>query len=336
VVAASVRRGPILPRYEPVGLSVHHGPVPSRRPDLLTLVPEDILRFTDRPEDWYRWRDLLPGLVADVLDSWELIPDGYRAGGQTALVLGVRTAEGEPAAAKFGWPHPESEWEHVVLRLWDGAGSVRLRRADPARGVLLLERIGPADLRSVGVRTACRVVAGLYPRLHRPATPQFPLLSDQCRRWAEQLIGLPADAPAPRRLVQQAAALASDFAADAGTDGRILHTDLHYENVLAAEREPWLVIDPKPLSGDPCFEVAPLLWNRWDEAIADGSVREAVRERVQVVVDAAALDRDRVRDWVIVRELVNVLWTLQDSPALGPAEHEWITRSVTIAKAVQD
>jgi streptomycin 6-kinase len=319
-----------------VAAAVHHGPVPTRRPDLLTLVPDGILRFTDRPESWYRWRDELPRLVADVLDSWELTADGYRAGGQTALVLGVSTAEAEPAAAKFGWLHPESEFEHVVLRLWDGAGAVRLRRADPARGVLLLERIGPADLRAVDIRTACRVVAGLYPRLHRPATPQLPLLSAQCRRWADELAGLPADAPAPRRLVQQAASLVADFAADAGTDGRTLHTDLHYENVLAGEREPWLVIDPKPLSGDPCYEVAPLLWNRWDEATAGGSVREAVRERMRVVTEAADLDRDRVRDWVIVRELVNVLWTLQESPTLGPAEREWITRSVTIAKAVQD
>lgn len=315
---------------------MHHGPVPIRRPDLLTLVPDGILRFADRPESWYRWRDGLPALVADVLESWKLTADGYRADGQTALVLGVNTADGEPAAAKFGWPHQESESEHVVLRLWDGAGAVRLRRADPARGVLLLERIGPADLRSVDIRTACRVVAGLYPRLHRLATPQFPLLSEQCRRWADQLAGLPADAPAPHRLVQQAASLAVDFAADAGTDGRTLHTDLHYENVLAGHREPWLVIDPKPLSGDPCFEVAPLLWNRWDEATDGGTVRDAVRERMQVVVEAADLDPDRARDWVIVRELVNVLWTLQESPTLGRAEREWITRSLTIAKAVQN
>jgi streptomycin 6-kinase len=319
-----------------VPAAVHHGPVPTRRPDLLSLVPDDALRFADRPDSWYQWRDGLPSLVADVLGGWELTPDGYRADGKTALVLGVRDSRGEPAAVKFVGPDPDAALEHVVLRLWDGAGAVRLLRADPARGVLLLERIGPADLRSVDVRAACRTVAGLYPRLHRPATPQFQLLSEQCRRWTQQLTDLPADAPAPHRLVQQAASLAGDFAADDGTDGQIVHTDLHYENVLAARREPWLVIDPKPLSGDPCFEVAPLLWNRWDEAVAGGAVREAVRDRMRVVVEAAGLDADRVRDWVIVREMVNVLWTLQDSPALGPAERDWITRSVTIAKAVQD
>jgi streptomycin 6-kinase len=252
-----------------------------------------------------------------------------------ALVLGVLTPDGEHAALKLGWPHPEAEQEHLALRLWGGDGAVRLLRADPARGVLLLERAGPDDLTTVDVRTACRVVAGLYPRLHRPATPQLTRLSAECLRWSEQLAALPADAGAPRRLVSQASGLAGDFSTDPGTDGLLLHGDLHYFNVLAAEREPWLAIDPKPLSGDPCFEVAPLLWNRWEEAVGTGNVREAVRERMFLVTEAAGLDPDRVRDWVIVRELVNVLWALQDSPVPGPDEREWITRSVTIAKAVQ-
>lgn len=316
-----------------------HGPVsPDRSPSI--RLPDDLVtaglwRSAGRPGSWHRWRAGLPGLVADVLAGWDLEPDGYRGVGECALVLGVRMPDGRPAAVKFGWPHPEAEHEHLALRLWNGHGAVRLLRADPARGVLLIERAESADLTSVGVREACTVVAGLYGRLHRPATPQFRTLSGECRRWAAQLAALPADAAAPHRLVDQAAALARDFTADPATDGRLLHTDLHYFNVLAARREPWLVIDPKPLSGDPCFEVAPLLWNRWDEAVTTGNIRRAVRERVALAREVAGLDPDRVRDWIIVREMVNVLWTLQDSPDPGPDEREWITRSVTIAKAVQ-
>ena len=64
------------------------------------------------------------------------------------------------------------------------------------------------------------------------------------------------------------------------TDARLIHGDLHYENVLAADREPWLVIDPKPMAGDPHYELAPMLWNRWDEVVASGDVRDAVRRAV--------------------------------------------------------
>jgi streptomycin 6-kinase len=147
---------------------------------------------------------------------------------------------------------------------------------------------------------------------------------------------MPASAPVPRRYVEQAAALARDLAADPSCDGRLIHTDLHYFNVLAADREPWLVIDPKPLSGDPHYEVAPMLWNRWDEIAATGDIRRAVRRRFHAVVDAAGLDEERARDWVIVRELVNVKWTLENGGPLDPQDRDWITTALAIAKAIQD
>ena len=75
--------------------------------------------------------------------------------------------------------------------------------------------------------------------------------------------------------------------------------------MLAADREPWLVIDPKPMSGDPHFEPAPMLWNRWDEVVASGDVRDAVRRRFHTLVDVAGLDEDRARDWVVLREVLN-------------------------------
>ena len=81
--------------------------------------------------------------------------------------------------------------------------------------------------------------------------------------------------------------------------------------MLAADRGPWLAIDPKPLSGDPHAELAPMLWNRWDEVVASGDVREAVRERFFTLVDHAELDEDRARAWVVVRELVQVLEHLE-------------------------
>jgi streptomycin 6-kinase len=119
----------------------------------------------------------------------------------------------------------------------------------------------------------------------------------------------------------------------------MIHGDLHYENVLAGDREPWLVIDPKPVAGDPHYEVAPLLWNRWDEVVASGSVREAVRTRFFAAVDTAMLDEDRARDWVVVREVHNALWAVEDAQRAGRAldaeERDYVTAAITIAKAVQ-
>lgn len=84
-----------------------------------------------------------------------------------------------------------------------------------------------------------------------PALPQLRTLTSYVDRWTAALAALPRSAPVPRRLVEQAVSLGRDFVADSASVGTMIHCDLHYENVLAADREPWLVIDPKPVSGDP-------------------------------------------------------------------------------------
>ena len=245
-------------------------------------------------------------------------------------MLPVLTAEGVPAALKVGTRHPETEHEHLALQHWHGDGAVLLLRADPRRSAMLLERLSYVDLTDTWDIEACEIVAGFYSRLHIPAPPQLAHLSAYVGGHVERLERLPRDAPVPRRLVEQAVSWGRGFAADPDTDGRLIHADLHYQNVLAAEREPWLVIDPQPMSGDPHYEVAPLLWNRWDELAGD--VRGGIRRRFHAVVDAAGLDEDRAREWVVVRMLMNVLWELEEPTP----DRDTVTINITAAKSVQD
>lgn len=305
-----------------------------------TEFPAGLLAFAERGEEWATWLDALPSLVRDILADWRLTVQGPAMHGFCALVLPVVEETGRRAVVKFSWPHDEEEHEHVALKRLDGEGMVRLYRADPARHVLLLERLHPhKDLRSVDVLSGCEIVAGLYGRIHVPAPPQLRTLTSYVDRWNADTKRLPVDAPIPRRLVEQSISLADDLVADPASSGTMIHGDLHYENVLAGDREPWLVIDPKPMSGDPHYEVAPMLWNRWDEALATGHVREAVRKRFFAIVDAAGLAEDRARDWVVVRMVQNAMWALQDAVeqkrGLTGEDHDWITMCVTLAKAVQ-
>ena len=262
-----------------------------------------------------------------LLEEWRLCPDGAQVHGKASLVTPVRTEDGAAAMLKVTEPEPESEHEHIALRRWDGAGSVRLLRADPHRRALLTERLGPADLSTADEIEACRAVAGLYGRIHVPALPQLRPLSSYVEQWTAELRELPRDAPIPRRLVEQAISEGTDLVSPGGAD-RVLHTDLHYGNVLAADREPWLVIDPKPRNGDPHYEVAPMLWNRWEEIAGD--VRAGVRRRFSAVVDAADFEADRARAWVVVRMVHNAMFELSE-PA---SDREWITRCIAVAKAV--
>lgn len=290
--------------------------------------------------DWADWLDRLPRLASDVLADWDLRRDDDEAWhGLTSLVLSVVAEDGTPAALKLTFDgDDESAHEALALQHWAGAGAVRLLRADPRRRALLMERAQHRNLLSVPDREATAVVAGLYSRLHLPAMPQLATLASYVDRWLAALAELPRDAPIPHRLVEQALSLGRDLVSDPASTGVLVHGDLHYHNVLAADREPWLVIDPKPMSGDPHYEPAPMLWNRLGDIPQAGS-REEIRGRFFRLVDHGGLDEDRARDWVIVRMVLNAHWMIEDadrlSRPLSATERDWMTTCITVAKAVQ-
>ncbi|ANW67910.1 aminoglycoside resistance protein [Mycobacterium sp. djl-10] len=294
-------------------------------------LPPGISAMAARGPQWQSWVDGLPALLERQLGHWNVTPDGDPLHGWASLVVPVRTDDGAPAVLKLGFPDPETQHEHLALRRWAGDGAVRLLSADPPHRALLLERLHARDLNDLWDIEACEVIAGLYGQLHVPALPQLDRLADAITTYNAELDALPRNAPLPRRLVEQAQAHSRDLIDDAGSTSVLLHTDLHYDNVLAADREPWLAIDPIPLGGDPHYEVAPLLWNRWEELTGD--VRDGVRRRFYAAVEAAGFDEDRARAWVVVRMVHNAMWALTDP---GPLDRTWLTTCIAVAKAVQD
>jgi streptomycin 6-kinase len=265
--------------------------------------------------------DDLAGLAERQLERWKLRRDGEPIHGSGSIVVPVRTSDGVPAVLKM----PDAEHGHLVLRRWGGDGAVRMLSADPPHRAVLLERLGSQSLRALPDVEACEVVAGLYRRLHVPALPQLPTLTSFLEQRMMDFQALPRGAPIPHRLVEQAATLSRELAADPASTGTVIHTDLHYEHVLAADREPWLAIAPKPMNGDPHYELAPMLWNRWDEL--SGHIRDGVRRRFYTLVDATGFDEERARAWVVVRVVDAAVRELAKADS---------TKYVALAKAVQD
>lgn len=304
-------------------------------------VPPGLLSQAELGPKWADWLDQLPRLFDTVLTDWELCPTGPAWHGFASLVAPVRTAAGADAVVKVTFDgDDESVHEAVTLQHWNGRGTVRLLRADPHRRALLLERLHQRNLNELPDLRACEVIAGFYRLLHVPALPQLRTVSSYVEEWIAAMRTLPKNAPIPHRLVDQVTSRGRELASDSASTGVIVHGDLHYENVLAADREPWLVIDPKPMSGDPHYEPAPVLWNRWEDIVATGNVRAAVRRRFHTLVDVAELDEERARQWVVVRTVLNAHWAVQDAQranrTLAADEREWITMCVTIVKAMED
>jgi streptomycin 6-kinase len=205
-----------------------------------------------------------------------------------------------------------------------GYGAVRLLGPDPRRGALLLERAAGPDLQDAWDVEACERIAGLYQRLHRPVWSPFPRLSAWAQDTALALASLPRRGPVPHRLVEQAVSLARSFATDDGTDGILVHGNLHFAHAVESDRG-LLAVSPAPLSGDPLFEVAPVLWTRFEELAGD--VRNGLRRRFHATIDAAGFDEDRARDWVVLRAVARAARAL---------EPDGLTRCIAVAKAVQE
>ncbi|MFE7133202.1 aminoglycoside phosphotransferase family protein [Streptomyces sp. NPDC057638] len=270
------------------------------------------------------WIEGLPTLARDLLDRWELSPDGPSAHGMAALVLPVLRADGEPAVLRLQRVTDESEGVPLGLRAWDGAGIVRLLDHDPGSGAQLLERLDAR--RPLSSLTdddeIMGILAGVMARLVSvPAPEGLRRLATVAAAMVEQSPGAVGALrhPAERDLVRRCAGVVAELTGEAGD--RLLHWDLHYDNVLAAGREPWLAIDPEPLAGDPGFELLPALDNRWDEAVATGDVRGTVLRRFDRLTEALGLERDRAVGWTLGRVLQNALWDIEDGKdVLEPAQ----------------
>jgi streptomycin 6-kinase len=270
------------------------------------------------------WLAALPGLVAEFLDRWALRLDGPSRYGYESLVLPVVRADGAPAVLKVQPVTEESTAAPVGLRAWNGDGAVRLLDHDPDTTTMLLERLDGA--RSLDTMpddgAALGVLAELLARL--VAVPAPPGLRHLADITAAMLADVPAAAAAlsdvdDRRLLLACAAATAEVATEPGE--ALLHWDLHYENVLAGDREPWLAIDPQPLAGDPCFELLPALDNRWADVTATGDVPRAVRRRFDLLTEVLGLDRDRASAWTLARVLQNCLWDVEDGePRLAPVQ----------------
>ena len=265
----------------------------------------------------------LASVTQSQLDQWELRRDGEPSHGSGSMVLPVRTSDGTPAVLKISFPDAASEHEHLVLRRWGGNGAVRMLSADPPRHAILLERLHAQSLSTLSDVDACEVVADLYRRLHVPALPQLRTLTSYLEQWTRDFEVLPRGAPIPHRLVEQAVSLGRELADVPARQRRPRQSPLRKR----ARRRPRTVAGdcPQPVNGDPHYELAPMLWNRWDEL--SGHFRDGVRRRFYTLVDAAGFDEERARAWVVVRVMQEATRELAN-PTL-------LTKYVALAKAVQ-
>jgi streptomycin 6-kinase len=270
------------------------------------------------------WLLGLPQQIAELSSRWSLaVGEPFQPGGQTAWVAPAHSADFGDVVLKVGWRHMEAEDEAAGLREWRGEGAILVfagERLSGTTSALLLERCRP------GITLAQRreeeqdvVIAELLQRLWRVPSDEhgFRPLQEMCDHWADGFERKRAQGGTDRidpGIAREGVALFRTLPSSASAE-RLLCTDLHAENVLAAEREPWLVIDPKPFVGDPTYDALQHHLNCQDRLVADP---EALAARM---TDLLGLDLERLLLWLFaycVVQSVDFPWMLGVAEQIRP------------------
>jgi streptomycin 6-kinase len=243
------------------------------------------------------WLQRVPDLVQTYREEWGLTLGEPYPPGAAGYAVRADLGDGAPAVLKLIYPHREAEHEADALEVWDGDGAVRLLARDETGWSMLIERCEPGTLLAERpADEALGVLIELLPRLWKPVGSPFRPLADEAAWWRESSGEWEVDADL--RAAAEEALLELP-----PTQGEqvLLHQDLHGENVLAAEREPWLVIDPKPLVGEREFGLASII-----RSFEFGHGAREVVHRLDRLTSELGLDPERARRWALAQ---TVAWS---------------------------
>ena len=274
----------------------------------------------ERGADGEVWLGNLNSVIDTFCRKWKLKIDGKVLHGYVAVVIPVKRRE-ELCVLKISWVDEETRHESLALHAWNGAGCVRLLEDAPADGVMLLERLNTAHtLREVDIDDAVQIAANLLRRLAIIAPPELSSISTIADRHAATLrerwkkLGQPF-AESLIETTVESARMVHDC-----QNRFLINQDLHYDNVLQGSREPWLVIDPKPVSGDIEFGVAPLLWNRFEEG--------NIQRKLNLILKSGNMDKERLKNWCLVRVIDYWLWALASGFTNDPIRCERLAEAI--------
>jgi streptomycin 6-kinase len=278
-------------------MSGRSAPVPSTA-GAVVRVPTRLAASCRGLPEREEWLARLPSLVRDLADRWQLTlgPPFDSDEVSCAWVAVVTRDDGTSAVLKIGMPHLEGEQEIQGLRFWDGDPTVRLLEADDAANAMLLERCEPGThLRQLSEPEQDAVIAGLLRRLWRPPPPNhsFRDLYALMASWRDETLA-DAERWSDPGLVHAGLELLQELSISAASTV-VLATDLHAGNALRARRQPWLVIDPKPVVGDAAYDATQHLLN------CRSRLGARPAETINRFADLLGVDRERVRLWTFAR-----------------------------------
>ena len=266
------------------------------------------------------WLSALPAILDACAERWDLILEPPFENLSYNYVLPVHRVNGMPAVLKVGFPNDELRAEMEALRHFDEGGMVRLLDADEENCAMLLERILPGEtLWRVEDEIATERILTVMPQLWQPYRGNYPFktVADWgCgfARLRERYNGKTGKLDA--KMVDKAEYLFYELLASSA-EPVLLHGDLHHDNLLSAQRAPYLAIDPKGVLGEPCYEVGAFLRNPLPSLLEKGNPRKLTERRVDMIVECLGFDRQRIISWGFAQAVLSAIWCDEDGVDCG-------------------
>lgn len=277
------------------------------------LINTHVQMHGDAGAEWVR---KLPDLIAQCERRWSLSLLSPFPGLWYNYVSPARRRDGSDAVLKVCYPDREFRTEVEALRLYDGRGAVQMLDFDLDWGVILLEHISPGTM-LVTVdddAEATSIAAEVMKQIWRPVPEVHPFPT--VRDWGKGFTRMRAhfggtSGPFPEKLTDEAERLFDDLLASMDTPV-VLHGDLHHYNILAAQRQPWLAIDPKGVVGEPAYETGALLRNPDPAYYASPDASLIARRRIHQLAEELGMDRERIQAWGVAQAVLSAWWSIED------------------------
>ena len=244
-------------------------------------------------------------MFSQYVRKWKLEPDGDPIITTYSRLLPVRR-DGEPAIIKIAM-NPEEKVGGALMVWWDGDGAARvlahegdallLERADDDRKLMKMAKAGQDD-------EASRIICAAAARLHKKRDKPLPKLAP-LSQWFRPLEIAAAQCGG---ILVEAAATARELLADP-QEVVVLHGDIHHQNILDFGAHGWLVIDPKGILGERGYDFANTFCN---PDIETATTPGRMARQVDVVAEAAGLDRRRLLKWILAYAGLSQAWYLED------------------------
>jgi len=316
---------PLFPFLAAAGSEQAETSLTERRRKSLFIIPEDFASFMLElfGEEGRAWLDRLPAILAACEERWNVTIGAPVGNLSFNYVAPAVLADGTEVIVKTGLTD-EFPSQPEALRHFAGRGMVQLVAYDEHDAAMLLERLKPGtSLRTVehdgfAIAAAVDVMRKLWhplPQKHYP----FPTVCDWGKGFARlRKLYHGGTGPFPPAMFDKAEQLYAELSASMA-EPVLLHGDLHQDNILSAEREPWLAVDPKGVIGEPVFETGALLRNFWPDILSMPDPKALVARRIDQLATALGFDRERIYNWGFAQAVLSVVWSVEDT---GKLENE--------------